>query len=214
MSKTPTPSKPKKPASKSKKIILWVGGGIVGLFILAVIIGSIGVANSDGGWEGARAEQSASDAAKAQDKADAEASESTAAPSTETSAPATTEAAKAKPEPKKSSTPKTKDESSVDKDAATYRETLSMEGIGFDCEWKQRDATEGIVRIDICESSELMLATGDGAGVWAKSVGSDLGEGWAVVGEDYAVVSPDHGTVNRAYDLLGADGEVMDLSKG
>lgn len=59
---------PKRPRSKSKKLLLWIGGGVVGLVILLMVIGAIGVANSPGGWDAALAEQAADKSAKAEQK--------------------------------------------------------------------------------------------------------------------------------------------------
>lgn len=114
-------------------------------------------------------------------------------------------------------------EDAAAEDMAEYKETaekitdeLSLE-IGFpDCEWEKRDGSEhAIVYMTVCESDGLILAAGDKSGVkvWTDSMQDDDDvSGWAVLGEDYSLFAIDKGNALRAYDLLGADGEVIDLN--
>lgn len=67
----PLAPKNKTPMGRPKKLALWIGGSIVGLFAIIMIIGTISIANTPGGWETVRAEQAAAASAKADEKATA-----------------------------------------------------------------------------------------------------------------------------------------------
>ncbi|MBG6083284.1 hypothetical protein [Zhihengliuella flava] len=98
--------------SKGKKLLLWIGGGIVGLFAVIMIIGAIGLSNEPGGFDAAvesmQAEESAqaeeeAEAAEATPSSDNASTEPTAAPTTpadetEGSAPADTNSSESKEE--------------------------------------------------------------------------------------------------------------------
>lgn len=77
----------------------------------------------------------------------------------------------------------------------------------IDCEWTNNTQDNGTVHLEVCDTEQLMLATGDPDAVTA-SVDStrDHGEGFAVVADEYALATPDHGKANALWDALDADG--------
>lgn len=78
-----------------------------------------------------------------------------------------------------------------------------------DCAWeKQSEDTTPVLYS--CESNELFMATGEGAEVkvTTESVAKDVSHPvYATMTDTYSVYSTDKGTVNKAWDALGADPE-------
>ncbi|WP_104137226.1 hypothetical protein [Cryobacterium sp. Y62] len=100
--------------------------------------------------------------------------------------------------------------------AAGYIETLSL---GFpDCDWTPADSSSSetaIVYMTSCTSDELILATSDQSAVkvWAEDMATNTDlNGYVIRGDDYALFALDKGNLALARDLLGGDGEVVDLS--
>lgn len=94
---------PRKKCLALRKMLLWVGGGVVGLFILITIIGVIGVASQPGGWDDEMQRQEVAEKAQASaeaQEAEAEGEASAALQPTESASDQETKAAPeaAKPE--------------------------------------------------------------------------------------------------------------------
>ncbi|MGH3095117.1 MAG: hypothetical protein ACRDMV_03855 [Streptosporangiales bacterium] len=92
---------------------------------------------------------------------------------------------------------------------------LDIKGMGFPCKWKKQDnGSSAIVYTELCDKHQMMLVTNtsySGISVWVDSMNDKLDQGWVLQRKHYALMSPDHGTINRAYDLLGAKGDVKSL---
>lgn len=84
---------------------------------------------------------------------------------------------------------------------------------GIDCKWQPQDGDQ-IAHTEVCEKHEMVLAASDNPSVinvWVENMqGQDL-SGAILHAETYAIISPDAGVINRAWDLLGAEGEVKKL---
>ena len=91
--------------------------------------------------------------------------------------------------------------------AADVQEKLNV--FFDDCEWeKQSEDTTPVLYP--CETNELFMATGEGAEVkvTTESVAKDVSRPvYATMTDTYSVYSTDKGTVNKAWDALGADPE-------
>lgn len=89
--------------------------------------------------------------------------------------------------------------------AADVQEKLNV--FFDDCAWeKQSEDTTPVLYS--CESNELFMATGEGAEVkvTTESVAKDVSHPvYATMTDTYSVYSTDKGTVNKAWDALGAD---------
>ncbi|QUL79913.1 hypothetical protein [Brevibacterium sp. SMBL_HHYL_HB1] len=84
----------------------------------------------------------------------------------------------------------------------------------FDCDWKDNTDEGDIVHTEVCEDEELMLAAGDKSSVkvWLDGMKEKAPGGYAVVSDEYVLTTTDKGTANHAWDVLGADGEVIELN--
>ena len=91
--------------------------------------------------------------------------------------------------------------------AADVQEKLNV--FFDDCAWeKQSEDTTPVLYS--CETNELFMATGEGAEVKVitESVAKDVSHPvYATMTDTYSVYSTDKGTVNKAWDALGADPE-------
>ena len=102
------------------------------------------------------------------------------------------------------------DDNSV-KDAESHAtEVQEQLNVFFDdCAWEKQseDTTPALYS---CETNELFMATGKGAEVkvTTESVAKDVSHPvYATMTDTYSVYSTDKGTVNKAWDALGADPE-------
>ena len=85
-----------------------------------------------------------------------------------------------------------------------------------DCEWeKQSEDTTPVLYS--CENNELFMATGKGAEVkvTTESVAKDVSHPvYATMTDTFSVYSTDKGTVNKAWDALGADADAKPTQVG
>lgn len=114
-----------------------------------------------------------------------------------------------KPKPKKAPAKPAKTE--TEKRAEQIQKDLA---IFFECDWSN-DTTEedGIVRVDICKTEDVLLGTGSDVAlnVWADNISEEVPTAYKVVGKGYTVITGTQGQANQAWDMLGADGEVLPI---
>ena len=98
--------------------------------------------------------------------------------------------------------------------AADVQEKLNV--FFDDCAWeKQSEDTTPVLYS--CETNELFMATGEGAEVkvTTESVAKDVSHPvYATMTDTYSVYSTDKGTVNKAWDALGADADAKPTQVG
>lgn len=91
---------------------------------------------------------------------------------------------------------------------------IGLKAIGFPCDWQERKNDAGLVYMTACEKHGILLATSPNHSDvqdWMHSMQDQMDSGYGVLGHHYAVTTVSKANQNRLWDLLGADGERVDL---
>ena len=82
----------------------------------------------------------------------------------------------------------------------------------FDCTWTEGTITANVT-ITGCPEETTIVGTGrdQDLNAWTIMVAEEVPNYYKVVGSGYTIITPTKGQANQAWDVMGADGEVLPI---